>query len=242
MRPVLVLAAALFAASAAPVPAHAQQADDPGLITISGTGEVTASPDIAVVTSGVVTDGKTAREALSANTEAMTSLIAVLSAAGIEERDIQTSGFSVQPNYVYSDQRDANGYQLPPRISGYRVSNAVTVRVRAIADLGRVLDQAVTVGANTINGVSFSVAETADLMDAARRAAVADALHRAKLLTDAAGVELGRIRSISEQGGVPPVPFEMSRVSMAADAAAVPVQAGELNFSVTVNVQWEIAQ
>src|SRR5690606_34926876 len=101
----------------------------------------------AIVNSGVTTQGATAREALDANTAAMTQLIETLKAAGIEARDIQTSNFSVQPNYVYSDARDANGYSLPPKIDGYTVSNSVTVRVRNLPALGAVLDQSVSVGA-----------------------------------------------------------------------------------------------
>lgn len=102
----------------------------------------------------------------------MTELLETLKAAGIEPRDIQTSGFSVNPNYVYSDARDANGYQLPPKINGYQVYNTVTVRVRDLNSLGSVLDKAVNVGANTINGVSFSVADPSKLYDEARKAAL----------------------------------------------------------------------
>ncbi|MEX0859791.1 MAG: SIMPL domain-containing protein [Cucumibacter sp.] len=241
MRPAFILIAALM--TAVPAAAFAEEAPEPGLISIDGTGEVTAVPDMAIVNSGVTTDGPTAREALDANTAAMAALIEVLRAAGIEERDIQTSGFSVQPSYVYSDKVDEAGYQLPPRIEGYRVSNSVTVRVRDLTSLGTVLDRAVTVGANSINGISFTVAETDALMAEARRAAVADAISRAQLLTEAAGVGLGRIRSINEQGGAQPYVMQSARFDMvAAEAAPVPVAAGELTFSVTVSIQWEIAQ
>src|SRR5665647_2770985 len=98
-----------------------------GSMQITGHGEVMAAPDTAYVTSGVTSQGTTAREALDANTKDMAALIATLKAAGIESVDIQTSGFSVNPNYVYSDQKDQNGYQLPPRIVGYTVTNGVTV-------------------------------------------------------------------------------------------------------------------
>lgn len=233
----LILAAAVFA-----TPALAQEREEPGLITITGLGEVTAEPDMAIVSSGVIADAETARAALDANTEAMAALFEVLRQAGIEERDIQTSGFSVEPKYVQSDRRDAFGYRLPPVIAGYRVSNAVTVRVRDLDDLGRVLDRAVSVGANSIAGISFAVAEPDELMEEARRLAVADAIARAELLTGAAGVSLSRIRSISEQSAPRPVPMaEMARMAVAADAA-VPVAAGELTFSATVAIQWEIAQ
>jgi uncharacterized protein YggE len=100
----------------------------------------------------------------------MEQLIAVLREAGLENRDIQTSDFSVSPQYVYSDRRDQNGYSLPPEISGYQVSNTVTIAVRDLDGLGVVLDRAITVGANTVNGISFSDADPAMLRYLAARA------------------------------------------------------------------------
>jgi uncharacterized protein len=212
-----------------------------GQISISGTGEVAAAPDMAFVTSGVTSQGATAAEALAANTAAMNELIATLKAAGIEARDIQTSGFSVNPNYVYSDARDANGYQLPPKISGYQVYNTVNVRVRDLATLGAVLDKAVTVGANTINGVTFSVADPAPLYDEARKLAFADARKKAQLYADVADEKLGDIESISEsQGYNQPQPQMMRAVADSAAAAPVPIESGELTFSIDVQVAWEL--
>ncbi len=212
-----------------------------GTITIEGRGEVLAAPDMAQINSGVTTQGATAREALDANTAAMADLVAELKAAGIEARDIQTSGFSVNPNYVYTEERDANGYSLPPRINGYQVSNTVTVTVRALDSLGSILDKSVTVGANTINGVTFGVADPSELYDDARKAAFADARAKAELYATAAGGSLDEILSISEtQGFNGPQPYPMyARAEMAADAK-VPVEAGELAFAINVNVQWEL--
>lgn len=210
-------------------------------ITIEGRGEVTAAPDMAMITSGVTTQGATAREALDANTAAMAELIEELKAAGIQARDIQTSGFSVNPNYVYTDERDANGYTLPPKINGYQVANTVTVTVRDLEALGSILDRSVTVGANTVNGVTFAVADPSELYNEARKAAFTDARAKADLYADVADIGLGNIESISEtQGFNPPQPYPMySRAEMAADAA-VPVEAGELTFAINVSVQWEL--
>ncbi|HEV7345971.1 MAG TPA: SIMPL domain-containing protein [Devosia sp.] len=212
-----------------------------GTITITGHGEVMAAPDMAQINSGVTTQGATAREALDANTAAMTDLIAELKAAGIEERDIQTSGFSVNPNYVYTDERDANGYSLPPKINGYQVANTVTVTVRELDQLGAILDKSVTVGANTVNGVTFAVADPSELYDEARQAAFADARAKAELYATAAGGTLDEIQSISEtQGFNDPQPYPMyARAEMAA-SAPVPVEGGELAFAIDVNVQWEL--
>ena len=235
MRPYLLLSPLVLLAGLT-LPAYA------GTIAIEGRGEVAAAPDMATINSGVTTQGATAREALDANTSAMAELIAALKAAGIEARDIQTSGFSVNPNYVYTDERDANGYTLPPKINGYQVSNTVTVAVRKLDTLGSILDKSVTVGANTVNGVSFSVADPSDLYDEARKAAFADARAKAELYATVAGSALEDIVSISEtQGFNQPQPYPMyAKAEMAADAA-VPVEAGELSFAINVNVQWELA-
>lgn len=213
-----------------------------GTITIEGRGEVSAAPDMAMINSGVTSQGATAREALDANTAAMAELIAELKAAGIEARDIQTSGFSVNPNYVYSDERDSNGYSLPPKVNGYQVSNTVTVIVRDLEALGTILDKSVTVGANTVNGVSFAVADPSELYDEARRAAFADARAKAELYATEAGGAIEDIVSISEtQGFNDPQPYPMyARADMAA-GAPVPVEAGELTFAINVNVQWNLA-
>lgn len=230
----LAIALAPLALLATALPALA------GSITIEGRGEVRAAPDMALINSGVTTQGATAREALDANTTAMAELIATLKESGIEARDIQTSGFSVNPNYVYSDERDGNGYTLPPKINGYQVSNTVTVAVRDLAELGAILDKSVNVGANTINGVSFSVADPSDLYNEARKAAFADARDKAELYATAASATLGELESITEsQSYDSPQPYPMyARAEMA--AAPVPVEAGEMSFAITVNVQWEL--
>src|SRR5690606_22425188 len=148
------------------------------------------------------------KDALAANNADMAKLIDTLKAAGIKSEDIQTSGFSVNPNYVYSDARDANGYQLPPKINGYTVTNGVTVHVRDLTILGSVLDQAVTVGANQISGITFAVEDPTELYNEARKAAFADARAKAELYAEAAEVELGALALISEQiNYAPPQPY-----------------------------------
>lgn len=239
MRLPLALALIPLAFTSPAAPALAD--DSRGTITVDGSGEVMASPDTAFINSGVTTQGASAREALDANSAAMRELMEALAAAGIEDRDIQTSGFSVQPNYVYTDARDENGYTLPPKINGYQVFNSVSIRVRNLEQLGSILDRSVSVGANTVNGISFSVADPSRLYDEARVKAFTDARRKAGLYADAAGVELESIRSINESrsgGGAPPQPY-MMREAMAADSS-VPVATGEMSFVISVAVTWEI--
>lgn len=222
-----------FALLASVAPAFA------GTIAIEGSGQVRAAPDMATVSSGVTTQGATAKEALDANSTAMTALIEALKGSGIEARDIQTSGFSVSPNYVYSEERDASGYSLPPKINGYQVANSVSVVVRDLEKLGSILDQSVTVGANTVNGIEFSVTDPSELLDEARKAAFADARAKADLYALASGTTLGDIEKISESRDYAvPVAYAMAERAVAADK--VPVEAGELSFSITVNVEWDL--
>ena len=176
-----------------------------GDMVLSGTGIVHAAPDMATVSTGVVTQAATAREALNANSAAMEELIGVLRGAGLEDRDIQTSNFNVSPQYVYSDQRDENGYTLPPEISGYQVSNALTISVHDLENLGAVLDQAVSVGANTVNGITFSVADPAKLLEEARRRAFTAARDKAVIMPKPGFA--GEIERLSAAGRHPPRPM-----------------------------------
>lgn len=210
-------------------------------MTLSGTGTVRAAPDMATINTGVTTQAETAREALDANSAAMADLVAALREAGLEARDIQTSDFNVSPQYVYSDRRDDNGYNLPPEIQGYQVSNTVTIVVRDLEALGSVLDQAVTVGANTINGIVFAVDDVTKLEEEARKLAFADALAKAETYAGTAGLSLGSIESIRE-GDMqqPPMPMYRAQAMEMAGDASVPVEAGEMSYSITATVAWEI--
>jgi len=230
-------AAALLLAS--PMAAFAEEGPEPATLSLTGSGEVTAAPDMAVITSGVVTEAKTARSALTANNAAMAEVIAAMKKAGIAEKDLQTSGFSVEPQYYYPPQQK-DGRREPPRIVGYKVSNTLGVKVRDLAKLGELLDLSVSLGANQVSGIAFSVTDEQPLRDAARKEAMGDALRKARLYAEAAGVTLKRILSISESGGrPPPVPFVARAMKMEA-ADTVPVEAGELALAAEVNVTWEI--
>ncbi|MCF6326470.1 MAG: SIMPL domain-containing protein [Devosiaceae bacterium] len=240
LRAISVLAFAITTVSAAP--AMAQINPQQGIISMNGSGEVFAAPDMAVINSGVVTFGKTARIALDANTEAMNELFFLFEGAGVDDRDIQTSQFSIQPRYIYSDQRDENGYPLPPRISGYQVSNTLSVKVRELNALGSLLDQAVSVGSNQINSISFSVSNPEPLQNEARRAAMVDAIAKAQLFAEAAGVKLGDILSISEASMLAAPPFAVMEMARSMGDSSVPIAAGEQAFSQSVSVVWKLDQ
>ena len=205
----------------------------PGRITVTGTGQVAAVPDMATITLGVQVRGDTAAAALAANSERLAVVLARLKATGIADRDLQTSGLSLGPQLDYS--RDGQ----PPRVVGYEASNMLTVRVRDLAMLGTVLDQAVGDGANTMHGLSLGLAEPQAAQDAARVAAVQDARRKAAMMAEAAGVALGAVLEMSESQGGGPQPY-FRGAPMAMEAAAVPVEGGEVSLSVQVSITWEI--
>lgn len=231
--PFAATALAVLLATASPV--FAEDAKMPRVISLTGHGEVKSAPDMAFVTTGVVSQGATAAEALSANTTAMTNLFAALKAAGIEEKDVQTSNFMVQPRYNYPENK-------PMELVGYEVSNTVTVNVRKLADLGALLDKLVQSGSNQISGIGFSVSQPEAALDEARKLATADAARKAKVYAEALGVSLGPVLSVSEGFNVPPPMPLLRGKAMMADAASapVPVAAGEQTLSVDVNITWEI--
>lgn len=222
------------------LPAAAEQAQSRKL-TVSAAGTVTAEPDIAIVSLGVVNEAKTARAALNANTKSMGKLIDELVNQGIAKKDLQTSNFSVQPRYIYP-KRSSDGQQRPPRIVGYTVSNQLTAIVRELDKLGDVLDKAVSTGSNQINNLRFSIDKPGPLRDEARKRAVKRAIAKAKLLAEAAGVTLGPIMTMSESGGSrPPQPVARGRAFAAEAASApVPVARGEQEIRAQVNITWAL--
>ncbi|MEY4871581.1 MAG: hypothetical protein RLZZ563_911 [Pseudomonadota bacterium] len=206
----------------------------PATISVTGEGIVAAAPDLATVSLGVTMQGDTAAAAMAAGNSALQAVLERLKAAGIEDRDLQTSNLSLNPNWQSGDGTTA------PVIVGYIASNILSVRVRDLDKLGAVLDAVVTDGANTLNGISFGLADPDPVLDQARTEAVADARGRAELLVGAAGVKLGRILSIAESGGMMPMPAPMFRMEAASDA--VPVAGGEVGMSASVTITYEIVQ
>lgn len=217
-------------------PGWADDAKPVRTMQITGHGEFHQAPDLATITTGVVTTAADAKSALAANTKAMASLFAELKSANVADKDVQTSNFSVQPQYDYGKN---NGQ--PPKIIGYQVSNTVTVTLRKLDGVGDVLDKLVGSGSNLVSGVSFSIADPQAALDEARKSAMADALHKADVLAAAAGVKLGAIISLSEGSGNGPEPVVLMRAKAAPmGAAPVPMAEGEQIVSSDVNVAWAL--
>lgn len=209
-------------------------AEGQGQITVTGEGAVDGVPDMAILSLGVTTQGQTAAEAMAENSAALAKVLEKLKASGIEDRDLQTSNLSLNPNWSNYDSSSGQ------KITGYTASNLLTVRVRALPALGGVIDAAISDGANALNGLSFALSQPRPALDAARKAAVADARAKAELLAAAAGASLGPILSITEGGGAP-VPGPMFRAeAMMSDAA--PIAAGEISTTAVVTIIYQITQ
>jgi uncharacterized protein len=228
-------AIALAAALALVTPALAQT-DVPPAISVTGEGTVSVPPDLAQIDAGVASDGKTAREASDANNAEMGKVLLALKGIGIEDKDYQTSRLSLQPQYVQNRAAAAG----PPTVVGYRASNRVSIKLRDVTRVARVIDTLVTAGANDIGNINFTVTEASKLLDEAREKAVADAKRKAEIYAKAAGVTLGAPLNISEEGA--PVPtFRAKALAVAPMAAgAPPVAQGEETLSITISMTWAI--
>ena len=193
-------------------------------------------PDIAVIQAGVTTQGKTARAASEANSKAMSEVLAALKASGIAERDVQTSGVNLNPQYKYVENES-------PTITGYQAINNVNITVRDIAKLGKIMDALVATGANQINGPTFDLddAKKEAAYDEARRAAVEKAQARAEMYAKTLGKKVRRIVSISEGGSfAPPRPMPMMAMKVMDRMESTPISPGENTLSVNLDVVFEL--
>lgn len=229
----LVFAFLAVAVSLAASPALADKSET-RTISLSATGTVKATPDKVDITTGVTSEGQTASQALDKNTEAMTKVVDGLKQAGIAPKDIQTTNFSVSPIYEQKKRGEA------AFITGYRVSNKVHIVVRDTDKLGQMLDTVVKLGANQIGAIRFGIAEPEALKDEARKLAMRNAEANAKLYTETAGVELGPVVTITEEGGVYQPRFDAAAAPMESMAKAVPIEAGTTAIEARIRVTWEL--
>jgi uncharacterized protein YggE len=236
LAPLLSLSLALGAS----MTAHAQTvptavASDATLLNVSAQAEARRVPDVATLSAGVVTQAVDGNSAMRENAVQMDKVMAAIKAAGIAERDIQTSGINLNPQYRYAENE-------APKITGYQASNTVSLKVRDITKLGKVLDSLAAQGANQINGPSFEIDQPEPVYDEARLAALKKAQARAETYAKTLGLRVRRIVSISEggQGGFRPAPMMMMRSAKAEmDTAVSP---GETTLSVNLDVVFELGR
>ena len=231
-----LLALGPVAMTSAQAPDPARPATNDGtLLSVSARAEASRTPDVATLSTGVVTQAADAEAALKANSSQMSRVVATIRAAGVGERDIQTSGISIQPQYRYAENQ-------PPVITGYQASNTVNIKVRDIGKLGEVLDALVASGANQVHGPNFEIDHPEAVYDEARQAALAQAQARAQMYAGTLGMRVRRIVSISEGGGFqPPMPM-MKAVAMDARMESAPVAPGETTLSASLDVVFELGR
>lgn len=202
-----------------------------GTISVTGQGQVNVVPDMATINLGVLDTADTAQDAVSGMSVKIAAILETLSGAGLPEEDVQTNSLRVN---AIQDYNSATGRS---RITGYSAQSTISIRVMDLGNLGIILDRALSDGANQLNDLQFDVAERAPHLDAARRLAVADAMAKAGVLSDAAGVPLGSLVSLTE-GSVQPGPI-MMEMSVARDAG-IPVAAGDISISASVSMTYAI--
>src|SRR4051812_11936917 len=203
---------------------------------LSAYGETKVAPDIATISLGVMTQARTAAEALAANATRMNAVIASLKKAGIAEKDIQTSGLNLNPQYRYVENQ-------PPVLTGYQASNQVTVTVRDLKRLGAAVDATVSAGANQVNGISFGLVDPTAAENAAREAAVKALAAKADLYARATGYRVVRLVNLSEGGGyAPPPPMPMMAVRAQMKDAGTPVAGGELSVRIEITALYEVSR
>jgi len=231
----LLLASLLLAgvamAQSAPVAAPMISSDGT-LLSVSAQAEARQVPDVATLSTGVVTQASDANAAMRANATQMDKVMAAIKAAGIVDHDIRTSGISLNPQYKYVENQS-------PTITGYQASNTVDIKVRDLSRLGKVLDALVASGANQVNGPSFEIDQPEPVYDQARRDALEKAQARAQMYAKVLGLKVRRIVSIDEGGGYrPPMPMmAMARAKSESDTAVSP---GETTLSANLNVVFEL--
>lgn len=240
LRPLLLATLPLGAFAAVPATAGAaeiQIAAQGPVVEIGATHTIMAAPDVAIVSAGVTTRAMTAVAAMRANAAAMEKVVAKIKALGVDPKDIQTQGISLNAQYRYNGDN-------PRTFLGYDASNTVSIKLRKIDKAGETLDALVETGANDISGPSFQLEDDAAATNAARKAAFAEAQARATDYARMAGYTGVRLLEISEsvsQRGPMPMMAE-ARMVAAAPAPKTPVEPGEVGTAVSITAKFEMTR
>jgi uncharacterized protein YggE len=218
---------------------HAQGADTTGTpehtLTVSGTGDVSVAPDVADVILGVSVTRPTAKDARAAAATSMTAVLAAVKKDGVADKDIVTINVSLSPVYDYSAANSV------PRLTGYQYSNTIKATVRDLAKVADVLDDSVSAGATTVQGISFRLDNPKTVEAQARQLAMTDARAKADALAQAAGVSIKGVAVISEVTANSPINYYPSLAAgVAKDAVSTPIQTGTTDITIQVTVSYLI--
>lgn len=237
MRKKVFISALAAALMSLPVVAQAQTQQQSPRIVVIGEGESTLKPDLALLSLSVMREAATAREAMTANNDAMAKIVAAMKESGIADRDLQTAGIQIAPRYNYTNKPDGS---QEAQLVAYQVTNTIAIRVRDLARTGEVIDKSVTLGVNQGGNITFANDNPEAALTEARKKAVANAMEKAKTLAEAAGVSLGRVIEMSEMNySQPPAPI-LAKAYADGAAGAAPVEAGENAYRIQVNMTFEL--
>ncbi|WP_455479005.1 SIMPL domain-containing protein [Bartonella sp. B23] len=228
---IAVIAFTLLASS---LTVHAEKSRMKSTITVTATGESRAEPDMAIINLAVVTHDKTAQKALTANNKSMNDIVNAFKNNGIQENDLQTSGLSIyqsNPNQRHEKKNNERPYY---------VSNSLTVRIRDLANAGKIFDQAMALGVNSVNGITFTNADTKPFYQEARKKAISESIEKAETIAQAANLKLGKIIAINENNdNYYPTP-RLMRSATHAGYTDTNFSGGELGYNVSVVVVFAV--
>ena len=231
--------AALLCCAALLAPITAQAAEEPPILSVSGSGMVQGAPDQASVMLGVVTHAETAGEAQQENAAKATAIRAALSALGIEDKDVKTEEYIFRPEY----SRETNERNV---IVGYTASNTIRVQVRDVSIVGDVVDAVLANGANTIHSLDFSIRDTNGLRRKALESAVKDARDKAEAIANALGKSIVGVRHVTENTGMfqPRHANNMALMAKSMDMAAesTPIDAGTMSLTADVHIEFVLSR
>ncbi len=209
--------------------------EEKNMVSVNGSGKVILEPDLATAMLSVSTRAETALEAQNKNNELMAAVLASVKANGVEEADITTSYVNLSEVYDYG--------KTPSKLIGYEMANSITVKVRAIDDVGKIISDAIAAGATGTNGITFSISDTTEAYRKALAAALTDAAAKAQALADAAGATLSAVPVKITESSMSSAPVE-ARMELAAAAdtgtSPVPVSKGEIEVTATISAEYEL--
>lgn len=211
-------------------------------LRVAGTGSLTVAPDTAFVTVGMETAGKSLAQAQRQNSAVMQKVMERFRELKIDKERIQTSSFTVTPQYRPSPKRPSDIPPSPPEIIGYRISNTVTVEVRDLEKVATVIEEALTAGSNHFQGLQWALRDEQQARLSALKSAAAKAREKATALSEALNVKLVRLVTVNEEGHViRPLPYAgRSMGAMEAAGAESPISSGEMKVEATVTLIYEI--
>jgi len=209
-------------------------------ISISGVGEVYARPDLALISFSVVAEEKTAVDALAKNSEAMNEVIEFLKGSGIEDKDLKTTTFRINPRYEWRGSEASYPPSGERVLVGYEVNQSLQVKIRDMSKVGSLIEGVTNAGVNEVGSLEFTFDNEDELKKQAREQAIDEAKEKAKELAKELGIKLGRITNFSESAIAPVFYDAREAIGFGMGGAAPEIETGENLIKSTVTITYQI--